>query len=155
MPAFKPVRDRIACLSSKDEQSGCWIWNGCIDKCGYGKIGAVFGETLAHRASYKEFVGPISHGLEIDHKCKRRNCVNPEHLEAVSHAENVRRGDYKSNHRNRRKTHCKRGHEFTEENTRIENWHGLVMRKCVACGKEKNKSATRQLNSQQQSSQLF
>lgn len=103
-----------------DPSSGCWLWRGFVDKCGYGKsMNSLYpGETLAHRLSWMHHRGLIPSGCEIEHTCKTRNCVNPEHLEAITHQENVARavaeGAYKINHRNARKELCMRGHKLTQ-----------------------------------------
>jgi hypothetical protein len=88
---------------------------------------------MAHRISYEHFVGPIPKGLFIDHLCRMRACVNPGHLEPVTTLENARRGDGGSN--NRRKTHCTRGHEYSDENTRIKRnlKDGSFERVCKEC----------------------
>lgn len=137
MPAHIPMRQRIEGLSVPVPESGCWLWLGSIDQCGYGKMGARNGETLAHRNSYREFVGPIPQGLEIDHLCKVRCCVNPLHLQVVTHQQNVARGNYATtpNHRNRRKTQCKRGHELAGENLKIVIVKGKQVRQCWICDK--------------------
>lgn len=70
--------------------SGCWEWQAFKTDKGYG-IFKLPGSQKAHRASYQHFVGPIPDGMEIDHLCANRGCVNPEHLEAVTHSENIRR----------------------------------------------------------------
>lgn len=69
--------------------TGCWVWRGRTNRDGYGKIGR---QTLAHRAYYEALVGPIPDGLTIDHLCRNRACVNPDHMEPVPAVENVRRG---------------------------------------------------------------
>lgn len=71
------------------ENGGHWIWNGAHDRDGYGRTGYKF--ALAHRWVYEQLVAPIPPGLEIDHTCFVRDCVNPAHLEPVTHAENERR----------------------------------------------------------------
>jgi hypothetical protein len=94
------------------------------------------GETLAHRVAYRIFVGGIPSERELDHICNVRRCVNPAHLRALLRAENVARADHKANHRNGRKTACKRGHRFTPDNTSIENYGDRQQRKCRACRRE-------------------
>lgn len=113
---------------SKDP-TGCWLWTGSLDTPGYGTVGSDSRKWLAHRVAYRLFVGPIPDGLTIDHLCRVRHCVNPDHLEPVTNAENIRRGMSPSAI-NARKTHCTHGHEFTPENTRITP-QGRKCRICV------------------------
>lgn len=137
MPASRPLRDRL--LEKVVEQEGCWIFGGATANSGYGRIG-VQGRTLqAHRASYEVFIGKIPDGLHIDHLCNRRRCINPEHLEAVSQRENNRRAGAL---RVSNVTHCKRGHEFTSENTFIHAGGG---RQCRTCHNWRGKAARRGL----------
>lgn len=70
---------------------GCWVWK-TTQANGYGRVTINGKRQLAHRVMYEMLVGSIPHGMELDHICRNRSCANPEHLEAVTHAENVRRG---------------------------------------------------------------
>lgn len=84
----------------------CEPWQGRIRADGYGTLGV----KMAHRAVYERLVGPIPDGLELDHLCKNRACVNVQHLEPVTRGENIARSDV--GRANRRKTHCPHGHVF-------------------------------------------
>lgn len=116
-----------------DKQSnGCWIWIGSIFNKGlksYGQIRLGRKENSkcqrAHRVTYEHFIGKIPDGLELDHLCKNTLCVNPKHLEPVTHAENMKRGYWNN------KTRCIHGHEY-KNNTYI-NVRGH--RECKICRK--------------------
>ena len=119
----------------------CWNWKGCNKQGGYGQIhvrwvpGHGSRQRLAHVVAYELFVRPMPTGLELDHLCRNHGCVNPEHLEAVTHKENTRRGDGGkiSGARLRARTHCRKGHPYDTENTYIHITNGSrVCRKCVA-----------------------
>ena len=102
--------------------SGCWVYMGALNQSGYGWVGVgsrAQGVDRAHRIMYRHYVGPIPGGKELDHVCRVRSCCNPAHLEAVTRAENCRRGEggKATGARNKAKTHCPQGHEFTEANT--------------------------------------
>lgn len=126
------VEERFWAYTEKTED--CWIWHGTRDGNGYGQLTMKDGPYRrkmvgAHRLSYEINVGPIPEGLVLDHLCRNPGCVNPEHLEPVTFQENIRRGK-RPVIRRPRKTHCKRGHEFTPENTYItKQGH----QRCRAC----------------------
>jgi hypothetical protein len=108
----------------------CWIWRGCrfSGSGGYGLF-PIRGKSMkAHRWSYEFMVGAIPEGLQLDHLCRNRACVNPWHLEPVTARVNNSRSQSLSALQSRQ-THCLHGHEFTEANTR--RTHGR--RYCISC----------------------
>lgn len=136
--------DRIAKHSIPEPNSGCWLWAGALDGKGYSLMYAQGKNRRAHRVSYEQQKGPIPDGLEIDHLCRTRCCVNPDHLEAVTHAENIRRGDYSGNGKNRSwyvpPTHCKRGHLLNGENLHVNRKGARV---CITCRRMHDREAKR------------
>ena len=94
---------------------GCWQWIRYRDPAGYGRLRYGGDLVYAHRLSYELFVAPIPQGLTIDHRCRNRGCVNPEHLDVVSVKENILRGTGQPAC-NARKTHCLRGHPLSGNN---------------------------------------
>lgn len=108
-------------------ESGCWIWMGSTSPKGYGKFNIPDRTTMVHRLSYEHFKGSIPQGVSIDHVCRVRCCVNPDHLHLCSNQENVLSG-YGVTAVNARKTHCPKGHAYTKENTRY--YEGRNCREC-------------------------
>lgn len=106
----------------------CWQWQGSMYKNGYGKFGKA--GYMAHRISYELIKGTIPKDMFLDHLCRNRSCVNPNHLEIVALVENIMRGE-SFTAQNARKTHCKHGHEFTQINTYIHPKRGS--RHCKTC----------------------
>jgi hypothetical protein len=110
-----------------DRSDGCWLWRGCAVPPGYGQFAPTRDKRIgAHRYAYEQLIGPIPEGLSLDHLCRTPLCVNPSHLEPVTHAENMRRS---------RKTHCKRGHELAGDNLYFTKRGD---RGCRACRTERN-----------------
>lgn len=108
------VKERLLRFIDKDKD--CWVWKGSRTSQGYGQmtVGSMVDGTrrndMAHRVSYETFVGrKIPKGMTIDHKCRNKSCVNPEHLEVVTYSVNCLRRDEAN-----KKTHCKHGHEYVE-----------------------------------------
>jgi hypothetical protein len=104
---------------SKDDD-GCWRWTGHLGRLGYGRFRVGTRTRPPHQVAYEMGVGPIPPGLELDHLCRNRSCVNPAHLEPVTRQENILRGTSPAA-LHALKTHCPQGHEFTEDN--LVAWH--------------------------------
>jgi hypothetical protein len=107
----------------------CWLWTNALNREGYGAFTISGKKVGAHIIAFEWLIGAVPEGLELDHLCRVRSCVNPAHLEAVTHKENTLRGQ-SLQAENARKTHCKRGHPFNETNTRVEPDGRRVCRTC-------------------------
>jgi hypothetical protein len=118
---------------------GCWLWTGWIGDQGYGLIDdrAYSGHVLrAHRVAYEMRIGPIPEGFQLDHLCRVRHCVRPDHLEVVTNRENTVRGAHGS-----LVTHCPAGHDYDQVNTYIDpEGH----RRCRACHRERMREQYRE-----------
>jgi hypothetical protein len=109
----------------------CWLWTGCrTTNGGYARFVFDGKAGRAHRYAYALLVGPIPDGKVLDHLCRVKHCVNPAHLDPVTDVENLTRSPLTLISINAAKTHCKRGHEFTPENTYIERGGGRSCRTC-------------------------
>lgn len=114
-----------------EKTEGCWLWMAGRQPNGYGRLRLDGKAVYAHRFAYELLIGPIPKGLQIDHLCRVRHCVNPTHLEPVTHRENTLRGEaITAIHA--RKTHCPQGHPYDAGNTYREPlrpW-GRACREC-------------------------
>lgn len=119
--------------SKVNKTNSCWVWTAGLNSNngkGYGQFYLNGKKVKSHRLSYEITIGKIPDGMVLDHLCRNRQCVNPDHLEPVTNRENVLRGDTHSSGHNRAKTHCPSGHEYSEENTRLSK---SGYRKCKTC----------------------
>jgi hypothetical protein len=133
-PLSEADRVRFWSYVEQEPNSGCWLWTGAINGCGYGFI-SVSGEMhRAHRVAFELCRGAIPEGLQLDHLCRVRRCVNPDHLDPVSQRENVLRGTGITA-ANAAKTHCPRGHAYAD-NAYVRP--GRTDRECRLCNKERH-----------------
>lgn len=124
-----PAKEKIL-KNIRLNENGCWLWVGKLNKNGYSTLSHMDQTVSGHRLSFETFRYKIPKNKVIDHICRVTACVNPEHLDAVSIKDNNRR----AKNLNREKTHCKRGHEYTNENTYVEhNNKGHTSRQCRKC----------------------
>lgn len=125
--------------SKVDRTEGCWFWTGALSSDGYGHLKSEGGRVVvAHRMSYELLVGPIPEGLQLDHLCRVRRCVNPEHLEPVTNRENVHRG-MKGYHN---RTTCKHGHDITDPEN-VYTYPTTGIRNCRQCMRDQARKSVR------------
>lgn len=139
----KVTRPRLPFWDRIDASGDCWIWTGAQAVAGYGHCTATaqYPTSFVHRRVWMELVGPIPQGLEIDHRCRNRLCCNPDHLEPVTHAENMRRSPVTSHPRWLKhdgppklfeRERCSRGHDVTLPNAIYRQPNGRTNR-CRVC----------------------
>lgn len=123
--------ERIEQKFIPEPNSGCWLWLGHRNRDGYGRVQIGGQAKNAHVIVYRFLIGPVPQGMELDHKCRVRCCVNPSHLEPVTHRENMLRG-HGFSAVNAAKTHCINGHELSEENL-MQGTERKIGRRCRLC----------------------
>lgn len=123
------------------DKNDCWNWSGAKRK-GYGMIKVGMKQMSVHRVLYEILVAPIPEGYVIDHLCRNKSCINPAHLQPVTSKENTLRGTSFAAI-NSKKTHCPKGHEYTQENLG-KNKAGR--RVCKQCNRDRMKSRVPRVN---------
>lgn len=121
--------------SRVDASGDCWEWVAGRNGNGYGITYASGKAQVAHRWAYEELVGGIPAGLTLDHLCRNKRCVNPDHLEPVTQRVNTLRGHSRAAV-NARKSHCIHGHELTPDNVYIVRLPTAVSRYCRTCRRQ-------------------
>lgn len=117
--------------------NGCWEWQGARSSTGYGNMTHQGKQLQPHRVAYELEKGFIPRGMHVDHVCQNRRCINPDHLEAVTPAENTRRGGMIQAllQRHESRTHCDKGHPLTPDNIAYREGP----KRCLICVKEATK----------------
>lgn len=136
---MRRILDPISHLLTRIEQTSCenmlepcWIFTGALDTKGYAQL-RVMGKTqMAHRAMYESRFGAIGSGMQLDHLCRNRACINPSHMEPVTNRENQLRGL-----KGALKTHCAQGHAYSGDNIYRHMENGRRRTRCRECNRAK------------------
>lgn len=132
----RPLAPAVRFWAKVRKSDACWLWTGGVDSGGYGQFRVDSSRKIvAHRFAYESLIGAIPPGLQLDHLCRVKTCVNPEHLEPVTGRVNTLRSDGPTA-RHARQTHCVNDHPFDELNT---YWRTPTQRECRACKRTRDR----------------
>lgn len=131
--------------SKVDASGDCWLWTASLIPAGYGQFYMKTPDgrdtmARAHRVSWEFLVGEIPDGLTLDHLCRVRHCVNPDHLDPVTRGENLLRSHATITRQNQEKTHCPHGHPYSGENLYVDPSGG---RRCRTCAESRDRARVR------------
>lgn len=135
--AFIALLKRLDDGSKVNPATGCWEWTGYRSPNGYGITSFRGRGRPVHRLLYMIKHGPIPPGMDVMHKCDNPPCLNPKHLELGTRRQNIRDSVARNRHHLASKTHCKRGHAFTPENTNFDA--ATNTRHCKTCGRARHR----------------
>ena len=122
-----------------NKTGGCWVWQGYVQNAGYGSMSTYIKTQLAHRWAFEYFREPIPKGMTVDHLCRNKLCVNPEHLELVTRTQNIQRAGLAGVARREAiKTHCPKGHSYKDFGVKTKNGYTnygttKYARRCTIC----------------------
>jgi hypothetical protein len=140
---MKPSKEyRFMAKVSPEPNSGCWLWIGALHSAGYGQVstGRHAESIPAHRMSHVLFCGPIPDGMDVHHKCENRICVNPKHLMLTTRSHHLTELSPRTRcYKNKRKTHCPKGHPYDGENVRVVK----TGRQCKICSRLRERERSR------------
>ena len=140
MSSVDTLPDRLRSKIDASGPASCWVWTGAKTGNGYGNYYVSTNKwACAHTVVFEALVGPVPPDQELDHLCRVRRCVNPDHLEPVTHSENIARGNVGAF--NRAKSACPKGHAFDDRNTRMY----MGRRYCRACSRERKARRRKEL----------
>jgi hypothetical protein len=111
------------------DDDGCWRWTGHVQTRGYGQMQVNHRMIVVHKLAWTLFRDEVPEGMDVHHRCEEKRCVNPDHLELVEHTK------HKAAHH--RKTHCKRGHAFTAENSYVSGTGAKRCRTCIQASRDR------------------